>query len=407
MQRHSSNKAKSGPPPDRPPSPAPPPPPRWRSWLLPVGLLLSVLLLLVPNQMEEGRVTDLTYAPELKEKIAAGEVQSVEIGSDGHIEGKLKDGTSFKSSYPTSLQDDEFTQLLNDKDVEVKAVGPQTSIGSVLLSLLPLLVFIAIFVYLGRSARRQLAGIGRHRPLPGQGVRRRAARHHVRRRRRLRGRQARGQRGGRLPQAPRPLPAGRRGRPQGRAHGRAAGHRQDPAGPGGGRRGRRAVHLGDRLQLRGDVRRRRRRPGPRPVRRGPQAGARRSSSSTRSTPSASAAAGQLVSNDERDQTLNQMLAEMDGFDPATGVVVIAATNRPETLDPALLRPGRFDRQVVIPLPAQARAPGHPGRARPGQAARARRGPGRGRPRHARLLRAPTWPTWSTRRPSSPCGPAGT
>ncbi len=160
MQRHSSNKAKSGPPPDRPPSPAPPPPPRWRSWLLPIGLLLSVLLLLVPNQMEEGRVTDLTYAPELKEKIAAGQVKSVEIGSDGHIEGKLKDGTKFKSSYPTSLQDDEFTQLLNDKDVEVKAVGPQTSIGSVLLSLLPLLVFIAIFVYLGRSARRQLAGMG-------------------------------------------------------------------------------------------------------------------------------------------------------------------------------------------------------------------------------------------------------
>ena len=60
--------------------------------------------------------------------------------------------------------------------------------------------------------------------------------------------------------------------------------------------------------------------------------------------------GALVSNDEREQTLNQMLAEMDGFDPATGVVVLAATNRPETLDPALLRPGRFDRQVEIPLP---------------------------------------------------------
>jgi cell division protease FtsH len=60
--------------------------------------------------------------------------------------------------------------------------------------------------------------------------------------------------------------------------------------------------------------------------------------------------GSLVSNDEREQTLNQLLAEMDGFDPATGVVVLAATNRPETLDPALLRPGRFDREVVIPLP---------------------------------------------------------
>ena len=61
-------------------------------------------------------------------------------------------------------------------------------------------------------------------------------------------------------------------------------------------------------------------------------------------------AGAVVSNDEREQTLNQLLSEMDGFDPATGVVVIAATNRPEVLDPALLRPGRFDRQVTIPLP---------------------------------------------------------
>src|SRR4029450_4754361 len=62
--------------------------------------------------------------------------------------------------------------------------------------------------------------------------------------------------------------------------------------------------------------------------------------------------GQFVSNDERDQTLNQMLAEMDGFDPATGAVVRAATNRPETLTPPLPRPGRFARQVVIPLPTQ-------------------------------------------------------
>jgi len=60
--------------------------------------------------------------------------------------------------------------------------------------------------------------------------------------------------------------------------------------------------------------------------------------------------GQVVANDEREQTLNQLLAEMDGFDPSTGIVVLAATNRPEVLDPALLRPGRFDRQVTIPLP---------------------------------------------------------
>jgi cell division protease FtsH len=55
-------------------------------------------------------------------------------------------------------------------------------------------------------------------------------------------------------------------------------------------------------------------------------------------------------HDEREQTLNQMLAEMDGFETSEGIVIMAATNRPDILDPALLRPGRFDRQIVVPLP---------------------------------------------------------
>ena len=62
------------------------------------------------------------------------------------------------------------------------------------------------------------------------------------------------------------------------------------------------------------------------------------------------AGGMIGGNDEREQTLNQLLTEMDGFDANTGVILLAATNRPEVLDPALRRPGRFDRQVVVDRP---------------------------------------------------------
>jgi cell division protease FtsH len=64
-------------------------------------------------------------------------------------------------------------------------------------------------------------------------------------------------------------------------------------------------------------------------------------------------AGHLVGNDEREQTLNQLLAEMHGFEPSDGVILLAATNRPDALDPALRRPGRFDREVLVPLPGRA------------------------------------------------------
>jgi cell division protease FtsH len=63
--------------------------------------------------------------------------------------------------------------------------------------------------------------------------------------------------------------------------------------------------------------------------------------------------GGFAGSDEREQTLNQLLAEMDGFEESGGVVVLAATNRPDALDPALRRPGRFDREVIVPLPGRA------------------------------------------------------
>jgi cell division protease FtsH len=348
--RHLTGTARPGPPPDPPPSPAPPPPPRWRSWLLPIGLLLTALLFLLPVP-GTGKVQQLSYT-QLKSDLRAGQVASVALGPDGSISGKLTNGTRFTSSYLTSLQDPQFAQLLDEHNVQVTTKSAQTSIWSVLLSFLPLAFLVALFVWSGRSARRQLAGMG--------GI---------------------GRARSRVFDAERPDTT----------FGDVAGYE------GAKREVTEVVDFlkhPDRYQRAGAV-------GPKGVLMvGPPGtgktllaravageahvpfisvtgssfvemfvgvGAARVrdlfAEARKRAPSivfideidaiGQRRGGQLVSNDERDQTLNQMLAEMDGFDPATGVVVMAATNRPETLDPALLRPGRFDRQVVIPLPAQA------------------------------------------------------
>ena len=95
---------------------------------------------------------------------------------------------------------------------------------------------------------------------------------------------------------------------------------------------------------------------------------------------------QSLSHEEREQTLNQLLVEMDGFAPNQGIVVIAATNRPDILDKALLRPGRFDRQVTVGQPRSARPRGHPRDSLAQGADRSRRGPARGGARHPRVFR---------------------
>ena len=105
-------------------------------------------------------------------------------------------------------------------------------------------------------------------------------------------------------------------------------------------------------------------------------------------------------NDEREQTLNQLLAEMDGFDPTKGVILLAATNRPEVLDQALLRPGRFDRRITIDRPnlvsRLATLQVHTRRIRLAEDVDLKK---------VALATAgawgPTWPTWSTRPPSGP------
>jgi len=319
--------------------------------LLVAGLLLTVALFLpVPTGSSPQQ---LSYS-QLKTDIGAGQVAPVAIGPDGNISGKLTNGTSFTSSYPVSLQDPQFAQLLDQHNVQVTTQAARTSIWSVLLNLLPFVIVLGLFVWTGRAARRQLAGLG---GLAGIGRSRskvfdlerpdttfadvagyEGAKQEVsevvdflKQPDRYRRAGAVGPKG--------VLMVGPPGTGKTLLARAVAGEAGVPfisvtgssfvemfVGVG-------AARVRD---LFADARRRA--PSIIFIDEIDAIGQRRG--------------GQVISNDERDQTLNQMLAEMDGFDAATGVVVIAATNRPEVLDPALLRPGRFDRQVMIPLPTQ-------------------------------------------------------
>jgi cell division protease FtsH len=314
------------------------------------GVLLTVALFLLPIPIS-STVQQLSYS-QLKTDLRAGQVASVALGPDGAISGKLTDGTRFTSSYPVDLQDPQFAELLDQHNVQVTTQPAKASIWSVLLNLLPLALILGLFVWIGRRTQRQIAGgIG--------GIGRSRARVFDAEKPTTRFADVAGYEGAKrevtevvdfLKHPDRYRRAGAVG----------------PKGvlmvgpPGTGKTLMARAVAGEAgvpfLSVTGSsfvelfvgvgasrvrdlfAEARKRSPSIIFIDEVDAIGQRRG--------------GTVISNDERDQTLNQMLAEMDGFDPATGVVVIAATNRPETLDPALLRPGRFDRQVVIPLPNQ-------------------------------------------------------
>jgi cell division protease FtsH len=329
--------------------PAPPPPPAWSSWLLVIGLLVTFFLLFRPS-MPGGSVTDLAYS-QFVDRVQSDQVKTVTIDANGGVTGELKSGGDFESQLPVALPNDQLAQLLLDHGVLVTGEGPPSAtLLSVILSFLPLLLFVGVFLYLGRRAGRQLAGglgaIGGSRAklydaekpttrfgdVAGyEGAKREVQEvveflKHPRRYEKV---GAVGPRGVLLVGPPGTgktlmarAVAGEAGVPFYSVTGSSFVEMFVGVG---------AARVRDLF-----TEARKRAPCIVFIDEIDAIGQRRGSG--------------FVSNDEREQTLNQMLAEMDGFDPSTGVVVMAATNRPEVLDPALLRPGRFDRQVEIPLP---------------------------------------------------------
>ncbi|MEU1286386.1 ATP-dependent zinc metalloprotease FtsH [Kitasatospora sp. NPDC005856] len=339
-----------------PGGPAKPPPPSWRRWLLPVAVLVT-LLLLVLFSSNPGKPGARYGYSDFVSRVDAGQVQTVDVSDTGGVSGTLKDGTHFTSQIPTALDTSQLSSALAEHNVTV--TGSRASSGgsilSTLLLFLPLLIFGALFLWSGRMAARSLGGglsaIGRsrakiieaERPNTGfadvagyEGVKQEVSEvvDFLRSPERYAAVGAKGPRG--------VIMVGPPGTGKTLLARAVAGEASVPflsvtgsgfvemfVGVG-------ASRVRDLFE---DARKRA--PSIIFIDEIDAVGGRR------------AGGTRIGGNDEREQTLNQLLAEMDGFDQSTGIVVIAATNRPDALDPALLRPGRFDRQVTVPLPNQA------------------------------------------------------
>ncbi len=349
-----SKQAKPPPPGDKPTGSAPPPPPAWRNWLWPIMILaIFILFFVLPTRSTS---TSLTYSQFLSD-VSAHKVQSLEISGSvgGTSTGKLKDGTSFTVVIPPQAGQESLTNLTENIPEVSTAPSGQGFGTEVLIYLivfgLPILLFIWLFRRISRGAGGQLGGVlgaGRSRAkvfdeerpsttfadVAGyEGAKAEIA--EVVDFLRNPDRYARV--GALVPRGV--LMVGPPGTGKTLLARAVAGEAQVVffsvtgssfvelfVGVG-------AARVRDLFEQA-----RKRAPAIIFIDEIDAIGQRRAGS------------GAIVSNDEREQTLNQLLAEMDGFEPSAGVVVLGATNRPEVLDPALLRPGRFDRQVTIPLP---------------------------------------------------------
>ena len=355
------SKQPATPPPGDKPSPtAPPPPPGWRHWLWPLALVAAVLLFLALPRVGSPPV-NLTYSAFLSD-VTAHKVKTFTLdnstGSTAPATGTLENGHDYTTVIPLPFAGTPLETTLQTNNVQIEAAAPSSGLGSeVLYFIILLLPFVVVF-WLFRRLSRGAAGAGG--PLGGlMGVGRARAKVFDAERPDTKFSDVAGyasakaeisevvnflknpgryQRLGAV--APRGvLMVGPPGTGKTLLARAVAGEAAVPfisvtgssfvelfVGVG-------AARVRDLFNEA-----RKRAPAIIFVDEIDAIGQRR------------AGAGAVVSNDEREQTLNQLLSEMDGFDVMQGIVVLAATNRPEVLDPALLRPGRFDRQITIPLP---------------------------------------------------------
>jgi cell division protease FtsH len=346
--RNPDDPSPSRPRPDLSPPPSIPSGPRRRPWL--ALAIAGAAIIAVRSFGTPGASTHAYNFSSFLSQVQSNHVRSAAIDPSGAVSGTLTNGRGYSSQIPTALQNPNLSGLLRAHHVAITGVGTPDGIGSILFSFLPLLLLIGAFIWLGRRGMRQgpggIMGIGaskaklydeerpsvRFSDVAGYEAAKREVSEVVeflKHPEKFAGAGATGPRG--------VLMVGPPGTGKTLLARAVAGEAEVPffaltgssfvemfVGVGASRA--RALFA--------DARKRA--PSIIFIDEVDAIGQRRG--------------GSIMANDEREQTLNQLLAEMDGFDPMSGVVVIAATNRPEILDPALLRPGRFDRQVEIPLP---------------------------------------------------------